>query len=53
MEQICLQEYIKRFTKLNNTPPMMDPLISDFGTLVNDKMIDNILEGKDTPVLRF
>ena len=49
MERIFIQENNKRFSKLNNNPPMTELIKSNLGVLVEENMIEEVLEGEYKP----
>lgn len=49
MEEACIAENISRFTQSEDTPPMIEPLLSDLGYLADTPEAESILNGTYQP----
>jgi hypothetical protein len=49
MEEACISENIARFCQSEDTPPMMEPLVSDLGYLADTQTAQEILDGTYEP----
>jgi hypothetical protein len=45
MEEACIEENISRFSQTHDTPPMMEPLLSNLGFLADTQEAQEILDG--------
>ena len=49
VEQVCMNENMKRFTRTHDTPPMILPLLHELGIRAEGPAVKDVLEGTYVP----